>query len=450
MASFWDRESGLVSVIIAIYNYEKYICEALDGLKNQTYSNIEIIIIDDCSTDNTKQVISEWIKNNEGVFWDFTYIRLPRNCSQTWALNIGFCVSKGEYIAIHDSDDISHKEKIQKQVEYLDENYNVTVVGTGFKAFTEHINNIVYIPDWLSYSTEKIESNYKNEFKHCVCFGSVLFRANILENIIGCKRFVNIANDVFFINEIIHADYIVSNLKEDLLYVRTHPERATEEYREAMQKIKEESKKVIGKVSVILPIENNKDSIFRSLKDISIQTYLDIEIIIIDDALENSYEEEIRKWYSQYKQENPSFNIKDIIYFRLPTEIGYPWVYNVGSYLSKGEFIAFNTVNSISNNAKLSKQVEFLNNNFMYSVIGTNSTEETPIIKFDDDIEYIYTKEYTPCVNINTIMLRSVVVDHTAGMNKSIDKHEDFEFIHRLINNGYRVQNLKDVLHYEV
>ena len=59
------RISGLVSVVITNYNHEEYIVECLDSIKNQTYKNIEIIIIDDASTDNSVEVINNWIEINK-------------------------------------------------------------------------------------------------------------------------------------------------------------------------------------------------------------------------------------------------------------------------------------------------------------------------------------------------------------------------------------------------
>lgn len=119
MTMLYDRAAGLVSVIISAYNYDRYIIDTLESLKRQTYSNIEIILMDDCSQDNTKTIVNEWLTENADKFTDFIYVRLPRNLGFEWAVNIGLCLSKGEYVVFHDADDISHDEKIEKQVKYL-------------------------------------------------------------------------------------------------------------------------------------------------------------------------------------------------------------------------------------------------------------------------------------------------------------------------------------------
>ena len=117
MTMLYDRAAGLVSVIIPAYDYDGYIIDTLESLKRQTYSDIEIILIDDCSQDNTKTIVNEWLTKNSDRFADFIYIRLPRNLGFEWAVNIGLCLSKGEYVVFHDADDISHEEKIEKQVD---------------------------------------------------------------------------------------------------------------------------------------------------------------------------------------------------------------------------------------------------------------------------------------------------------------------------------------------
>lgn len=66
-------ENELVSIVIATFNAEKYILDLLDSVKKQTYENLELIIADDCSVDNTQNIISDWVTENRGRFlgWNF-------------------------------------------------------------------------------------------------------------------------------------------------------------------------------------------------------------------------------------------------------------------------------------------------------------------------------------------------------------------------------------------
>lgn len=110
-------EQPLVSVIIANYNYERFISETIESVLTQTYSNFEIIICDDGSTDNSVEVIQKYANQNPRI----TLIR-KKNEGQAVATETAYKASKGEIISFLDSDDIFHETKLQKVVEALKAN----------------------------------------------------------------------------------------------------------------------------------------------------------------------------------------------------------------------------------------------------------------------------------------------------------------------------------------
>jgi glycosyltransferase involved in cell wall biosynthesis len=113
--------SKLVSIIIPCYNAEKWIREAIDSCLNQTYPNIEIIVIDDGSTDRSL----EFIKNyGNKIIW-----KTGENRGGNHARNRGFSLSRGEYIQFLDADDYILPEKITRQVNFLEENNADVVYG---------------------------------------------------------------------------------------------------------------------------------------------------------------------------------------------------------------------------------------------------------------------------------------------------------------------------------
>ncbi len=99
----------LVSVLIDNYNYGRFIGEAIDSALNQTYPNVEVIVVDDGSTDNSREVIAS--------FGDRIIPVLQENGGQTSALNAGFAASSGEWIHLLDSDDLFKANKVQSIVE---------------------------------------------------------------------------------------------------------------------------------------------------------------------------------------------------------------------------------------------------------------------------------------------------------------------------------------------
>lgn len=102
-----------ISVIIPTYNRGNSIIKSINSVISQTYYNLEILVIDDCSTDNTETLISKL--NDTRI----KYIKLKENKGASFARNIGIQISTGKYITFQDSDDIYHSNKIEKQYKNL-------------------------------------------------------------------------------------------------------------------------------------------------------------------------------------------------------------------------------------------------------------------------------------------------------------------------------------------
>ena len=98
-----------ISVIIPTYNRGKSIIQSINSVLEQTYHNLEILIVDDCSTDDTEYLISKI--DDPRV----KYIKLKENKGASFARNIGIKIATGKYISFQDSDDIYKNNKIEKQ-----------------------------------------------------------------------------------------------------------------------------------------------------------------------------------------------------------------------------------------------------------------------------------------------------------------------------------------------
>lgn len=107
----------LVSVVTCSYNNARYISETLDGIKHQTYGNIELIIVDDCSTDNSVEIITRWLKSYDKPY---KFIRNETNLGGSKPYNIGLSNMSGKYYSPIDSDDVMLPEKIERQVALLE------------------------------------------------------------------------------------------------------------------------------------------------------------------------------------------------------------------------------------------------------------------------------------------------------------------------------------------
>ena len=107
----------LVSVIIPVYNAEKVIGKTLESVLEQTYRNIEIVLVDDCSKDNSREVIAKYKENHPKII----YYRQLTNQGAGAARNKALEIAKGQYVAFLDADDIWHPTKIEKQIKLLKE-----------------------------------------------------------------------------------------------------------------------------------------------------------------------------------------------------------------------------------------------------------------------------------------------------------------------------------------
>ncbi len=113
------------------YNHQNYIIQSINSILNQNYKNFELIIVNNGSTDNTKKLINKFKNNKIKVF------HLNKNIGRTKCLNYGLKKCRGKYIAIQDSDDVSKKNRILSQVNYLESNSEVGLVGSNISLINQ-------------------------------------------------------------------------------------------------------------------------------------------------------------------------------------------------------------------------------------------------------------------------------------------------------------------------
>lgn len=116
----------MISVIIPSYNRRNTILQSVNSVLDQTYSDIEVIVVDDCSTDGTEDVINS-IKNNK-----LKYIKCSQNRGAATAINIGLENAQGKYIAINDSDDIWKKNKLELQMKEFNKDSDYGMIYCAF------------------------------------------------------------------------------------------------------------------------------------------------------------------------------------------------------------------------------------------------------------------------------------------------------------------------------
>ena len=194
-----------VTVLMSAYNGEKYLREAIDSILGQTFKDFEFLIINDGSTDKTGEILKSY--NDPRI----KIINNNKNIGLTKSLNKGLRLAKGEYIARQDADDISMPERLKKEVEFLERNRNVGLVGTDYFMINEK-GKSVHIVKCLNGSRELKEKLLEgNQFGH----GSVMLRRECIDKVGTYREEFKFAQDYDFYLRIAEV-YDVANTSEPL------------------------------------------------------------------------------------------------------------------------------------------------------------------------------------------------------------------------------------------
>lgn len=164
-----------VSVLMSVYNGRHFLSETISSILNQSYKDFEFIIVDDGSFDDSIKIISDFSNKDNRI----KFTKNEKNLGLTMSLNKGLSFSSGEYIARIDAGDLSAPDRLKKQVDFLDNNKDIGLVGS----FMYVIDTNRKILKKVNYPTEdnflkKVLINY-NPFAH----SSIMFRRNIGEKV---------------------------------------------------------------------------------------------------------------------------------------------------------------------------------------------------------------------------------------------------------------------------
>jgi teichuronic acid biosynthesis glycosyltransferase TuaG len=141
--------NGLVSIITPTYNSSQFIEHTINSILQQTYSDWELIITDDCSRDNTYKIINDFAKTDKRI----KIFRLDQNSGPAVARNNSLKNANGRYIAFCDSDDMWHPDKLEKQVKFL-QDMDLPFTFSSYQKIDENgtLGSVIYAPSSVSYN----------------------------------------------------------------------------------------------------------------------------------------------------------------------------------------------------------------------------------------------------------------------------------------------------------
>ncbi|HJO95140.1 MAG TPA: glycosyltransferase [Victivallales bacterium] len=205
------KPKSLISVIMPVHNGELHLEDSIKSILNQTYKNFEFIIINDCSSDGTANILNHYSHKDKRI----NIFDNESNKGITKSLNEGLCFATGKYIARMDVDDISTKNRFEVQIKFLEENSDIAVCGS--HVITEKTGyNDKYIP----YTPEDIKATLF--FMNALTHPSVMMKSSVIieENNFYNEKY-KFAQDYELWCRLSKNHKIV-NLKEDLLEYRWH------------------------------------------------------------------------------------------------------------------------------------------------------------------------------------------------------------------------------------
>lgn len=219
MIPVWYNSSNIeVTVLLAVFNGEQYVHNCIESVLNQTFTNFEFVIINDCSTDSTKEIIKSFKDKR------IKLINNQNNIGLTKSLNVGLKQAKGTYIARIDADDIMISSRLEKQVNFLKGNPLVSVVGSQGYYITEK-NQIINPFNW--------ETGIENCIFQIITGNNpvghpfVLFEKKAIDNIGNYNETYLKAQDYELWLRCFYNELLFDNLDQNLTKYRNHKNQIT-------------------------------------------------------------------------------------------------------------------------------------------------------------------------------------------------------------------------------
>lgn len=201
-----------VSVIMSVYNAESYLHSAVKSILNQTFTDFEFIIIEDCSTDNSKNILLELAKEDERIQ---LIVKDKNEGTEGFIknLNLGLTTAKGKYIARMDADDLSLPYRLERQFQFLENNSKIFMVGSNIELINENNQTlrVMKAPE----SDEKIQQDMPKKIS---MFHPVIMFRN--EKNIFYREKMRYCEDYDLYLRAMTGSFKMSNLQETLLQYR--------------------------------------------------------------------------------------------------------------------------------------------------------------------------------------------------------------------------------------
>jgi len=216
-----DLKQPLVSIIVITYNSSKYVLETLESTKAQTYQNIELIVTDDCSTDNTVEICREWIEENKTRFVRTELIAVEKNTGTPANCNRGVKAAQGEWVKWLAGDDVLSTKCIDVFINVaFNDNFTHSFMVSNKCTFKNNSNeiNVENISNILNPSPKKQLLKYACEKATISPF--IIVKRDVLLDLSGFDETYRLLEDSPFLFKAFKKKYYFRPVEENLVYYR--------------------------------------------------------------------------------------------------------------------------------------------------------------------------------------------------------------------------------------
>lgn len=479
-----------VTIIIPVYNGSNFVKQAIESAINQTYKNVEILVVNDGSTDDgkTEKAVLE--------FGDKVRYIKKENGGVASALNLGIKEAAGDYISWLSHDDLYKPNKLEEQVKVLNSlEDKTTILFSNVELIDEH-GDIIAITNYANQIGVKTlcQGTYpviKGTVNGCAtliakkCFEKVgpfdeklrttndydmwmrlfkEFKSLLIEKPLIQYRIhknqdtnkspyiVKEANELWtgIINELDEEQikewgFEPFNIYMDL-YFQMYYSKYNATYPVAYEKAKMVYYKGKPRVSIIMPCCNSEKYLDKAIKSVIDQTYRNYELIIIDDNSTDNTEKIINKWLEK------DFRIR--FYKKNPEDKGIATSMNKGIELAQGEYITRMDSDDIIIPEKIESQVKFLDNNKEYGVCSTNIAMLDKLgnvynlnVYPEQTVPSEWTFLWTNPIPNAPCMYRTSLIKENNIKFSNLKTAEDYDFLRKLITKT-KVYMINEPLYY--
>ena len=230
----------VISILMSVYNGEKHLYAAVDSILKQTFKDFEFIIINDGSTDRTREILESY--QDERIV-----LIHQENKGLTRALNKGLSLAKGEFVARMDADDSCKPERLKKQVAFLRENPEIVLLGSN----CFNVDGDGDIIGQIDLPTDGVQIKWNLLFHNCLRHSTIMFRRKEVNDLGGYKSTICYAQDYDLWLRIAER-YPIACLKDPLIYYRI-PRKGTITYEKESEQTKQAEQTHLEVISKFIP-----------------------------------------------------------------------------------------------------------------------------------------------------------------------------------------------------